>query len=130
MEISIRLIAISNNRKGEMRYAILATCQPLTDVCLSFDVLQPLHIYESHNSPTDNINSTLSGIQLALMMYIKGHSILTWNTWTTGSEEYPSSFLIQQMGHSANYMTDPVSITTLAGRVDFDPKAIVAIFSY
>lgn len=69
----------------------------------SFKVLRQIQILEAHDTATDNINSSLSGIQLGLMMYIRSRSTLTWDNSLDGS------FIIDQMGHAANYMTDPPS---------------------
>jgi hypothetical protein len=69
----------------------------------SFEFLRQIQILETHLTATDNINSSLSGIQLALEMYIRSRSMLTWDNSLDGS------FIIDQMGHAASYMTDPPS---------------------
>ena len=78
-------------------------------------MLRPVPILESHNSNTSNINSSLAGIQLALMMYIQGVSTMTWDNSLTGS------FVISQMGHSASYMTDPPANPTSCAFQYTDP---------
>lgn len=70
---------------------------------ISFEVLQQIPILESHATAADNVNSSLSGIQLGLMMYIRSRSMLNWDNSLDGS------FVIDQMGHAANFMTDPPS---------------------
>ena len=66
-----------------------------------FEVIRQIPIFESHSTSNDSIDSTLSGIQLGLMMFIQGTATMTWDSSLDGS------FVISQMGHSANYMTDP-----------------------
>ena len=58
-------------------------------------------ILESHGTTESDPSSALSGIQLAMMMYIQGTATMTWDSSLVGS------FVIDQMGHSANLMTNP-----------------------
>ena len=91
-------------RSNERRCILVAHDIPTLLTAVSrFEFMRQIQILESHSAAEDNINSSLAGIQLALQMYIRSRSTLTWDNSLDGS------FIIDQMGHSAAYMTDPPS---------------------